>query len=44
MIGVLGLGIDLVRLQALVAGIPLPEGSVVTIADRLGRVMLLGEG
>jgi signal transduction histidine kinase len=38
-IGALGLGIDLVRLQVLFAGIPLPEGSIVTIADRLGRVI-----
>jgi signal transduction histidine kinase len=38
-IGVLGLGVDLVRLQTLFAGIPLPEGSAVTITDRLGRVI-----
>jgi signal transduction histidine kinase len=38
-IGVLGLGIDLARLQALFASIPLPEGSVVSIADRDGRVI-----
>jgi signal transduction histidine kinase len=38
-IGVLGLGIDLVRLLALFARIPLPEGSVVTVTDRGGRAI-----
>src|SRR4051812_24832082 len=37
--GVLGLGVNLVRLQGVFAGIPLPAGSVVTLADRDGRIL-----
>ena len=35
----LGLGLDLARLQTLFSSIPLPDGSVVTLADSAGRVL-----
>jgi C4-dicarboxylate-specific signal transduction histidine kinase len=38
-VGALGLGVNLERLQTVFAGIPLPEGSVVTLTDRGGRVL-----
>jgi two-component system NtrC family sensor kinase len=38
-VGVLGLGLNLKRLQTLFSDIPLPEGSVVTLADRTSRVL-----
>jgi C4-dicarboxylate-specific signal transduction histidine kinase len=37
--GVLGLGINLGQLQTLFSDIPLPENSVVTLADAQGRVL-----
>jgi C4-dicarboxylate-specific signal transduction histidine kinase len=37
--GVLGLGINLTRLQSVFGEIPLPEGSVVTLADSASRVL-----
>jgi C4-dicarboxylate-specific signal transduction histidine kinase len=37
--GVLGLGIDLTRLQTVFGSIPLPEGSVITLADGTGHVL-----
>jgi C4-dicarboxylate-specific signal transduction histidine kinase len=37
--GVLGLGVDLSRLQTLFARIPLPEGSVITLTDGTSRVL-----
>jgi C4-dicarboxylate-specific signal transduction histidine kinase len=37
--GVLGLGINLSRLQTLFTRIPLPEGSVVTLTDATSRVL-----
>ena len=37
--GVLGLGINLSRLQTLFTRIPLPEGSVVTLTDTASRVL-----
>ncbi|MCU1383592.1 MAG: Histidine kinase [Acidobacteria bacterium] len=39
LVGVLGLGLNLPRLQTLFSDIPLPEGSVVTLADRNSRVL-----
>ena len=36
---VLDFGIDLSRLQTMFAGIPLPEGSVITLTDRRGLVL-----
>ena len=39
LVGVLGLGINLSRLQTLFSDIPLPEGSVVTLSDRTSRVL-----
>ena len=36
-VGVLGLGLNLTRLQTLFSDIPLPEGSVVTLTDAEGR-------
>ena len=38
-VGVLGLGLDLAQLQTLFRGIPLPDGSVVTMTDSTGRVL-----
>jgi C4-dicarboxylate-specific signal transduction histidine kinase len=38
-VGVLGLGINLTRLQTLFSDIPLPEGSVVTLSDKGSRVL-----
>jgi C4-dicarboxylate-specific signal transduction histidine kinase len=38
-IGVLGLGIDLARLQSVFSSIPLPEDSVITITDSQSRVL-----
>ena len=38
-VGVLVLGIDLVRLQAVFASVPLPEGSVISVVDRDGVVI-----
>jgi C4-dicarboxylate-specific signal transduction histidine kinase len=37
--GVLGLGVNLVRLQGVFAGIPLPADSVVTLLDRESRIL-----
>jgi C4-dicarboxylate-specific signal transduction histidine kinase len=37
--GVLGFGIDLTRLQSVLASVPLPEGSVITITDSASRVL-----
>jgi len=37
--GVLGVGLNLSQLQTVFASIPLPEGSVVTLFDRSGRVL-----
>jgi len=39
LVGVLGLGINLSRLQTLFSDIPLPEGSVVTLSDQASRVL-----
>ena len=38
-VGVLGLALNLTRLQILFHGIPLPDGSTVTLTDRVGRVI-----
>ena len=38
-VGVLGVGVNLERLQTVFATIPLPEGSVVTLTDRTSRVL-----
>ena len=38
-VGVLGLGLNLVALQTVFAHRPLPDGSVVTLTDREGRVL-----
>jgi C4-dicarboxylate-specific signal transduction histidine kinase len=38
--GVLGLGLNLAQLQTLFLGIPLPDGSVVTMTDATGRVLV----
>src|SRR5262249_13095670 len=38
-IGVLGLGIDLTRLQSAFSSVPLPEGSVITVTDSASRVL-----
>jgi C4-dicarboxylate-specific signal transduction histidine kinase len=38
-VGVLGLGLNLTRLQTLFSDIPLPEGSVVTLSDKGSRVL-----
>jgi C4-dicarboxylate-specific signal transduction histidine kinase len=37
--GVLGLGLNLARLQTLFSDIPLPQGSVVTLSDNVSRVL-----
>ncbi len=39
LVGVLGLGLNLKRLQTLFSDIPLPDGSVVTLSDKNGRVL-----
>src|SRR5215471_5206946 len=39
LVGVLGLGLNLTRLQRLFSDIPLPEGSVVTLSDKESRVL-----
>ncbi len=39
LVGVLGLGLNLTRLQTLFSDIPLPEGSVVTLTDKGSRVL-----
>ena len=39
LVGVLGLGLNVTRLQTLFSDIPLPEGSVVTLSDGAGRVL-----
>jgi C4-dicarboxylate-specific signal transduction histidine kinase len=39
MVGVLGLGLNLTRLQTLFSDIPLPDGSVVTLSDKTSRVL-----
>ena len=39
LVGVLGLGLNLTRLQTLFSDIPLPEGSVVTLSDHESRVL-----
>ena len=39
LVGVLGLGLNLKRLQTLFGDIPLPEGSVVTLSDSTSRVL-----
>jgi C4-dicarboxylate-specific signal transduction histidine kinase len=39
MVGVLGLGLNLRRLQSLFSDIPLPDGSVVTLTDQGSRVL-----
>ena len=39
LVGVLGLGLNLARLQTLFSDIPLPEGSVVTLSDKESRVL-----
>jgi signal transduction histidine kinase len=38
-VGVLGLGIGLTSLQNLFGDIPLPEGSIIAVTDRSGRVL-----
>jgi C4-dicarboxylate-specific signal transduction histidine kinase len=39
LVGVLGLGLNLTRLQTLFSDIPLPNGSVVTLSDKASRVL-----
>jgi C4-dicarboxylate-specific signal transduction histidine kinase len=39
-VGVLGFGVDLERLQTVFASVPLPPGSVVTLGDATGRVLV----
>ena len=39
LVGVLGLGLNLKRLQTLFGDIPLPDGSVVTLSDKTSRVL-----
>ena len=39
LVGVLGLGLNLTRLQTLFSAIPLPDGSVVTLSDKGSRVL-----
>ena len=39
LVGVLGLGLNLRRLQTLFSDIPLPDGSVVTLTDQSSRVL-----
>jgi signal transduction histidine kinase len=38
-VAILGFAIDLVRLQGIFAGLPLPPGSVVTLTDRQNRII-----
>jgi C4-dicarboxylate-specific signal transduction histidine kinase len=38
-VGVLGLGLDLTRLQTVFGSIPLPPGSVITLSDSASRVL-----
>jgi two-component system NtrC family sensor kinase len=38
-VGAIGIGLNLARLQTLFSGIPLPEGSVVTLTDEQSRVL-----
>jgi C4-dicarboxylate-specific signal transduction histidine kinase len=38
--GVLGIGLNLARLQTLFTSVPLPEGSVVTLTDAASRVLV----
>ncbi|MBI3401000.1 MAG: HAMP domain-containing protein [Acidobacteria bacterium] len=38
-VGVLGLGLDLLAMQTLFQGIPLPEGSVITLSDANSRIL-----
>lgn len=38
-VGAVGIGLNLARLQTLFSGIPLPEGSVVTLTDAASRVI-----
>jgi len=38
-VAVLGMGVNLARLQMVFASIPLPPGSVVTLTDRLSRIL-----
>ncbi len=39
LVGVLGLGLNVTRVQTLFSDIPLPDGSVVTLSDGAGRVL-----
>jgi two-component system NtrC family sensor kinase len=39
LVGVLGLGLNVTRMQTLFSDIPLPDGSVVTLSDGAGRVL-----
>jgi C4-dicarboxylate-specific signal transduction histidine kinase len=39
LVGVLGLGLNLKRLQTLFSDVPLPQGSVVTLSDKTSRVL-----
>jgi C4-dicarboxylate-specific signal transduction histidine kinase len=39
LVGVLGLGLNLTRVQTLFSDIPLPQGSVVTLSDKESRVL-----
>jgi C4-dicarboxylate-specific signal transduction histidine kinase len=38
-VGVLGLGVNLQRLQSVFGSIPLPDGSVITLTDSISRVL-----
>lgn len=39
LVGLLGLALDLARIQSAFGAIPLPQGSVVTVMDRSGRII-----
>jgi C4-dicarboxylate-specific signal transduction histidine kinase len=39
LVGVLGMGVNLARLQTVFASIPLPAGSVITLTDRSSRIL-----
>jgi C4-dicarboxylate-specific signal transduction histidine kinase len=39
LVGVIGIGLDVVHLQSLFKGVPLPEGSVITLTDVKSRVL-----
>ena len=39
LVGVLGIGLDMAHLQTLFTGVPLPEGSVITLTDQKSRVL-----